>query len=99
MSTIPTASVADNLATVEGVSTTVYRSLVVAHIGDYKTAMKMGAHSNALRALAEASHLGRQWKKSAEKRGNLSAVMEAESFIDQLMDQMNALCKVVLAAE
>lgn len=99
MSTIPTASVADNLATVEGISTTVYRSLLVAHVADFKTAMKMGSHSAALRALAEASHLGRQWKKSAEQRGNLQAVMEAETFIDQLTDQMHALCKVVLAAE
>lgn len=99
MSTIPTASVADNLATVEGVSTSVYRSLVVAHVADFKTAMKMGSQSTALRALAEASHLGRQWKKSAEQRGNLQAVMEAETFIDQITDQMHALCKVVLAAE
>lgn len=99
MSTIPTASVADSVATVEGVSTSVYRSLLVAHIGDYKTAMKMGSQSAALRALAEASHLGRQWKKSAEQRGNLSAVMEAEQFIDQITDQMHALCKVVLASE
>ena len=32
-------------------------------------------------------------------RGNAAAVMEAETFIDQLTDQMRALCKVVLAAE
>ncbi|AVM66159.1 hypothetical protein M3C36_17940 [Dietzia cinnamea] len=99
MSTIPTASVADNLATVEGVSTTVYRSLVVAHIGDYKTAMKMGAHSNALRALAEASHLGRQWKKSATERCHVAAATEAEKLIDWATDRMNELCVAVLAAE
>lgn len=99
MSTIPTASVADNLDAVEGVSTSVYRSLLVAHFADFKTAMKMGSQSAALRALAEASHLGRQWKKSAEQRGKLSAVMEAEQFIDQITDQMHALCKVVLASE
>jgi len=99
MSTIPTASVADNLDTVEGVSTSVYRSLLVAHIGDYKNAMKMGSHSAALRALAEASHLGRQWKKSATERCHVAAATEAESFIDQITDQMRALCASVLAAE
>ncbi|PZT90134.1 MAG: hypothetical protein DI630_31420 [Gordonia sp. (in: high G+C Gram-positive bacteria)] len=99
MSNIPTATVADNVATVEGVSTSVYRSLMCAHIADYKTSMKMGSHAAALRALAEASHLGRQWKKSADGRGNIPAVMEAESFIDQMTNQMHALCKVVLAAE
>ena len=99
MSTIPTATVADNLATVEGVSTSVYRSLVVAYLADFKTAHKMGSQGAALRALAEASHLARQWKKSADSRNNLQAVMEAESFIDQITDKMHALCAAVLASE
>lgn len=99
MSNIPTATVADNLATVEGVSTSVYRSLMCAHVADYKVSMKMGSHAAALRALAEASHLGRQWKQSAQKRGNLESVMEAETFIDQITNQMHALCKTVLESE
>lgn len=99
MSTIPTASVADNLATVEGVSASVYRSLICANIADYKTSMKMGSHGAALRALADASHLGRQWKAAETARGRMERMMEAESFIDQLTNQMHALCKSVLAAE
>lgn len=97
MSTIPTAPVADNLATVEGVSTSVYRSLVVSHIADAKMASKIGDNGTALRSLAEASHLGRQWKKSADKRCNVAAVVEAEAFIDQLTNQMHALCQTVLS--
>lgn len=92
MSTIPTASVADNVATVEGVSTSVYRSLVVAQIADANMASNIGDKGTALRSLAEASHLARQWKKSADERGQLQVVMEAEHFIDKLTDQMHAVC-------
>lgn len=99
MSNIPTTSVADNVATVEGVSTSVYRSLVVAHIADFKTAMKMGSQSAALRALAEASHFGRQWKKSANDRCHAAAATEAEKLIDWTTDRMNELCAAVLSAE
>lgn len=99
MSNIPTATVADNLATVEGVSSSVYRALAVAHFADFKTSMKMGSHAAALRALAEASHLGRQWKASETARGRMEHMMEAETFIDQITDQMHALCAAVVAAE
>lgn len=86
-----------DLTAVEGVSTTVYRSLVVSHLADAQMAGKIGDNGSALRSLAEASHLGRQWKKSADNRDLMQAVMEADNFIDKITDMMHALCTQVLA--
>ncbi|MFL0579652.1 hypothetical protein [Dietzia sp. 179-F 9C3 NHS] len=97
MSTIPVSTVTDSLESVEGVSTSVYRSLVVAKIADAQMADKVGDKGSALRALAEASHLGRQWKKSATNRGQMQVVMEAETFIDRITDLMHGLCAQVLS--